>query len=52
MGLRLKVMALILLFLSIFLSFPELHVYIKNCVRVFSENVLARILKFGTLMGN
>ena len=31
-GLRLRVMALIFLFLSIFLSFPILHVNIKICV--------------------
>ena len=30
MGLRLRVMALIFLYLSIFLSFPVLHVNIKN----------------------
>ena len=29
-GLRLRVMALVFLFLSIFLSFPILHVDIKN----------------------
>ena len=29
-GLRLRVMALIFLYLSIFLSFPMLHVNIKN----------------------
>ena len=29
-GLRLRVMALIFLFLSIFLSFPILHINIKN----------------------
>ena len=35
MGLRLRVMALIFLFLSIFLSFPILHVNGKSCVGVF-----------------
>ena len=35
-GLRLRVMALIFLFLSIFLSFPILHVDMKICVGVFS----------------
>ena len=32
MGLRFRVLALILLFLSIFLSFPIMHVNKKNCV--------------------
>ena len=35
-GLRLRVMAFIFLFLSIFLSFPIFHVNIKTCVEVFS----------------
>ena len=38
-------MALIFLFLSIFLSFPILHVNIKNLCQSFSEIVEARILK-------
>ena len=38
MGLRLKVMALIFLFLSIFLSFPILHVNIKNLCWSFLRN--------------
>ena len=38
-------MALNFLFLSIFLSFPRLHVYIKICVRVYSVSMSARILK-------
>ena len=38
LGLRLKVMALIFLFLSIFLSFPVLHVYIKNLCWSFLRN--------------
>ena len=45
-------MALILLFLSVLLSFPILHVYIKICVRLFSKNVSARIVKFGVHMDN
>ena len=36
-GLRLRVMALIFLFLSIFLSFPILHVNIKIFVFEFSQ---------------
>ena len=38
-GLRLRVMALIFLFLSIFLSFPILHVNIKNLCWSFLRNV-------------
>ena len=34
-GLRLRVMALIFLFLSIFLSFPILHINIKNLCQSF-----------------
>ena len=34
-GLRLRVLALIFLFLSIFLSFPILHVYIENLCQSF-----------------
>ena len=37
-GLRLRVMALIFLFLSIFLSFPILHVNIKNLFWSFLRN--------------
>ena len=37
-GLRLRVMALIFLFLSIFLSFPILHVKIKNLCWSFLRN--------------
>ena len=37
-GLRLGVMALIFLFLSIFLSFPILHVYIKKLSCSFLSN--------------
>ena len=38
-GLRLRVMALIFLFLSIFLSFPILHVNIKNLCWSFLKNL-------------
>ena len=38
--LRLRVMALIFLFLSLFLSFPLLHVNIKKIVSVFSQEML------------
>ena len=51
-GLRLKVMALIFQFLSIFLSFPILHVNIKICVGVFSGIFKARMLKLGIHMDN
>ena len=51
-GLRLRVMALIFLFLSIFLSFPILHVNIKNCVGVFSGSFKARMLKLCIHMDN
>ena len=37
-GLRLRVMALIFLYLSIFLSFPILHVNIKNLCWIFLKN--------------
>ena len=37
-GLRLRVMALIFLYLSIFLSFPILHVNIKNLCWSFLRN--------------
>ena len=46
-GLRLRVMALIFLYLSIFLSFPILHANIKICVGVFSKIFKARMLKLG-----
>ena len=53
LGLRLKVMALIFLFLSIFLSFPILHVNIKKFyVGVFSGTIIARILKLGIHIDN
>ena len=37
-GLRLRVMTLIFLYLSILLSFPTLHVNLKNCVWSFLRN--------------
>ena len=40
-GLRLNVMNLIFLFLSIFLSFPILHVNIKNLCWSFVRNFLS-----------
>ena len=47
-GLRLRVIAFIFLFLSIFLSFPILHINIKIFyVGVFSGTFKARILKLG-----
>ena len=52
-GLRLRVMAFIFLFLSIFLSFPILHVKLTNFyVGVFSGTFKARILKLGIHMDN
>ena len=52
-GLRLRVIPFIFLFLSIFLSFPILHVNIKNFyVGVFSGTFKARILKLGILRDN
>ena len=52
-GLRLRVMAFIFLFLSIFLSFPILHVnIIKIRVGVFSENFKVRLLKVCIHMDN
>ena len=51
-GLRLRVMALIFLFLSIFLSFSILHVNIKICVGVFSGIFKAGMLKLGIHMDN
>ena len=46
-------MAFIFLFLSIFLSFPILHVNIKNFyVGVFSGTFKARMLKLGIYMDN
>ena len=41
-GLRLRIMALILLFLSIFLSSRLLHVNIKICVSFFSGTIIAK----------
>ena len=65
-GLKLRVIAFILLFLSFFLSFPIVHFNIKICVRVFSgirgwsggvmvlhklpETVQGRIFKHGIHM--
>ena len=51
-GLRLKVMALIFQFLSMFLSFPILHVNIKICVGVFSVTLKAIMLKLGIHIDN
>ena len=51
-GLRLRVMAFILLWFIHFLSFPIMHVILKICVRVFSGIVEARILKLGIHMDN
>ena len=52
-GLRLRVMAFIFVFLSIFLSFPILHVNInKFYVGVFSGTFKARMLKLGIHMDN
>ena len=52
-GLRLRVIAFIFLFFSIFLSFPILHVNIKNFyVGVFSGTFEARMLKLGIHMDN
>ena len=50
MGLRLRVKAFI--FLSIFLSFPIVHVNIKNLFLSFLGSVIARMLKLGIHMGN
>ena len=52
-GLRLRVMAFIFLFLSLFLSFHILHFNIKKFyVGVFSETFKARMLKLGIHMDN
>ena len=52
-GLRLRVIASIFLFLSIFLSFPILHVNIKkNYVGVFLGTFKARMLNLGIHMDN
>ena len=52
-GLRLKAMAFIFLYLSIFLSFSILHVNIKIFyVGVFSRTFKARMLKLGIHMDN
>ena len=45
-------MALIFPFLSIFLSFPILHVNIKICDEVLSGIFKARMLKLGIHMDN
>ena len=45
-------MALIFLLLSIFLSFPILHVNIKNLCGVFSGTLKARMLKLGIHIDN
>ena len=51
-GLRLRVMALIFLFLS-FLSFPILHVNIKNlCQSFLRKTFKARMLKLGIHIDN
>ena len=51
-GLRLRVMALIFLFLSIFLSFPILHANIKNLCWSFTGIFKARMLKLGIAGAN
>ena len=51
-GLRLRVMALIFLFLSIFLSFPKLQVKIRNLCQSFSVTFKARMLKLCIHMDN
>ena len=51
-GLRLWVMALIFLFLSIFLSFPKLQVNIKNLCWSFLRNFKARMMKLCIHMDN
>ena len=52
-GLRLRVMAFIFLFLSIFLSFPILHVNIKKFyVGIFSGTFAAKMLNLGIHMDN
>ena len=50
--LRLRVMTLIFLVVSIFLSFPILHVNIKICVGLFSGIFKARMLKHCIHMDN
>ena len=52
MGLRLRLLALIFIVFSIFLSFPPLDANSKNCVTVFSDNIKVRILKLGMYMDN
>ena len=53
MGLRFRVMAFLFLFLSIFLSFPILHVNIKKkYVGVFLGIFKARMLKLSIDMDN
>ena len=52
-GLRLRVMALIFLFFTIFLSFPKLQANIKNLCQSFLRNyIIARILKLCIHMDN
>ena len=51
-GLRLRVMAFIFLYSSIFLSFPILHVNITNLCWSFSGTFKARMLKLGKHMDN
>ena len=52
-GLRHRVMAFIFLFLSIFLSFPILHVYIKKIkVGVFSRTFKDTMLKLNIHLDN
>ena len=51
-GLRLRVIIFLFLYLSIFLSFPILHVNIKICFGVFSGTFKARMLKLGIHMTN
>ena len=49
-GLRFRIMALISLFLSIFLSFPILRVNIQDLCQSFSGTFKARMLKLGIHM--
>ena len=50
MGLRLRLVALIYIVFSIFLSFSPLDANNKNCVTVFSDNIKVKILKLGMYM--
>ena len=47
-GLRLRLIALILLFYLF--SFPYFTLTLKNCVRVFSGSIEARVLELGIEM--